>query len=576
MLNNAWFSPYNDDNKFTLEELQMATKLAKNTFPDGHGTDDFQGFGPVASKDTEWGNSCLADLGCFQQEEVDSNKYYHLAVVQSNQNKKFYAYYEWGRTKPDGRPNKPSFQFFECVSKEDAQATCEKQFKSKNTSRGEWKKVGSKDRFVAKRDSKGKLKDLYVVRETATRMVGLPCVENIANEDAKGAAAQSPKKKSRKKKSSSVDPQTKKLFADLTGGAVTYANAMMSGGKGGKATLPSQSALDEGREILDDAMSRLAVVGDSVDDQVNDQELKTLTYDLYGRIPKAKKQGIAESKWILSKDNIGTWQLDIDALETALQAQTIDVEEVDDGVMAGIPADVSFISPSTEKGKWLKEWWENATRNKHHHIGKAKIHNLWEISRHGDKDIMRKAQEKTLKEMPKNWNNERPMHQEKNRMDLTTAERKLFWKTNTGLLFHGTRSVNVPGIVRENLRFPKELTGVIITGAMFGPGSYFADDFKKSCGYCSNPSSRSRSYYGGGGEVAGRKAFMFAFDVICGNPYVADDAYGFKGPPKGHHSVFGKHGHTASWGTRGGLMNNEWVLYHKGRIEMRYLAEMSW
>lgn len=559
----------------------MATKLAKSTLPAGHSREDFKGFGPVVSRDTDWGNCCLADLGCFKQEGVDSNKYYHLAVVQSTKDNKWYAYFEWGRTKPDGRPNSPQFQFTECSSKEEAQSVCEKQFKGKNTSRGQWEKIGSKERFVARQKvSKGvtKTADLYIVRVSATRLVGLPCCENITNEDAKGTvAATKPAKKNstkRKSKKRKCDPQTHKLFSDLIGGAVTYTNTMMTGGKGGPATLPAQTALDEGREVLDDALKRLKKVGDDEDAQVKDDELKKLTYHLYGIIPKAKKAGAQESEWILSKNNIQSWRLDIDAFETALQAQDLDIEEDSTDIMAGIPAEVNYVPPSDSLYEWLVPWWKDATRNRHSHVGSFEIHNLWAISRHGDLDIMRTAQEKTLSEMPKTWNKERPLHQDKKRFDLNVAERKLFWNTNTALMFHGTRSVNVPGIIRENLRFPNELTGVIISGAMFGPGQYFADDYKKSCGYCSSPNTGSRAYYGGGGEVKGRRAFMFLFDVICGNPIVAPGAKGYAGPPKGHHSVFGKAGNTKSWG--GHLMNNEWVIYHRGRIEMKYLAEVSW
>ncbi len=556
----------------------MATKLGKSALPAGHNRDSFKAFGPVVTKDTEWGNACLADLGCFNQEKADSNKYYHLAVVLSTVNNKWYAYFEWGRTKPDGRSDKPQYQFIECSSKEEAQRECADQFAEKNTKRGMWEKIGSKDRYVSKPG-----KDCYVVRVTATRLVGLPCAGNIANEDAKGVAAltaAAPAKKATKKaEGRKVDRQTHKLFADLIGGAVKYTNAVMTGGKGGPATIPAQAALEEGREVLDDAMKRLKVVGDDLAAQKADAQLKKLTYHLYGIIPKAKPAGLAESEWLLTKDNVLAWRQDIDAFETALQAQDIDVEEESTDVMQGIPADVKWIDPSDDKHKWLSKWWIGATRNRHGHIGKLTVHNLWEISRHGDLEIMRDAQEETLGQMPKDKSGafakiERPLHQDDRRPDLNVAERKLFHDTNTALMFHGTRSVNVPGIVRENLRFPKELTGVIISGAMFGPGSYFADDFKKSAGYCSNPNPRSHSYYGGGGEVAGRHAFMFAFDVIVGNPCVAPGAHGYAGPPKGHHSVFGKAGHTTSWG--GTLMNNEWIIYRKGRIEMKYLAELEW
>lgn len=548
-------------------------KLGKSAFPDGHGSNDFKAFGPVATKDCEFGNCRMADLGCFKQDDVDSNKYYHIGVYQSTKTNKWYAYFEWGRTRPDGRPDKPSFQFTECSSEQEAADVCKKQFDEKNTKRGMWEKVGSKDRFISKPG-----KDAYVVRPTATRMVGLPCAENIANENAKGdnvAATAAPTTKTIKKPARKIDVPTKKLFKDLLGGAVKYANAVMSGGSG-KATLPTQHAITDARDILQDAMGRIKVVGNDLKAQLADPDLKKLTYALYGMVPKAKPIGAAEAAWLLTQDNITMWKMDLDVFETALQGNEIKIEEEETDVMQGIPADVHYIPESDSIHKWLAPWWINATRNRHGHVGTLKIHNLWAVERHGDRKVVRDAQEMTLGEMPAKWNNERPLHQTTDRPDLNAAERKLFHTCNTALMFHGTRSVNVPGIVRENLRFPNQLTGVIITGAMFGPGSYFADDWKKSAGYCSSPNPGRTSYYGGGGEVQGRHAFMFAFDVICGNPHVAPDAYGFTQPPSGHHCVFGKAGHTASWGRHGGLMNNEWIIYKKGRIEMRYLAEISY
>ena len=550
---------------------KFGTQLAKSTLPDGHSVNDFKAFGPVATKDCDFGSSRMADLGCFQQEEVDSNKYYHIAVVQSTKTNKWYSYFEWGRTRPDGRPSSPAFQFTECASEQEAAESCRAQFDEKNTKRGTWEKIGSKDRFVSKPG-----KDAYVVRPTATRMVGLPCAEKIANENAKGdnVAATTVATKTVKKATRKIDVPTKKLFKDLLGGAVKYANAVMSGGTG-KATLPTQHAIVDARDILQDAMGRIKVVGNDLKAQLADASLKKLTYALYGMIPKAKPIGAAESAWLLTQDNISLWGLDLDVFETALQGNEIKIEEEETDVMQGIPAEVNYIPETDAIYKWLAPWWIAATRNKHGSVGALKVKNLWAVERHGDRKVMRDAQELTLGEMPKTWNNERPLHQTPERPDLNAAERKLYHNSNTALMFHGTRSVNVPGIVRESLRFPNQLTGVIITGAMFGPGSYFADDWKKSAGYCSNPRPGRSTYYGGGGEVQGRNAFMFAFDVICGNPHVAPDAFGFTKPPAGNHCVFGKAGHTASWGRHGGLLNNEWIIYQRGRIEMRYLAEIE-
>lgn len=545
----------------------MATKLAKNVVPDGHTVHDFEAFGPVATRDTEFAGCRMADLGCFQQETVDSNKFYHLAAVRSKINGQWYAYYQWGRTR-DGRPDKPSFQFFACTSEQDAMKCCEKQFHEKNTKRGKWEKIGSKERYIPNG------KDLYVVRAVARRLVGLPAAENVANEDAKGIAAPVIVKSNGVKKSRSVDPQTEKLFRDLLGGAVTYTRNVMSGGKGGKVSLPTLASIEEAREILDDAMAQLKVIGSNkIEVQVADKTLKHLTYQLYGKIPKAKPPGVSEAEWILSQENVGTWRLDLDAFETALQAEDLHVEETGTDVMSGIPAKVCWIDPRSQLGEWLMKWLPLARRDRNNLAGRQlRIHNLWQVDRDGDVEKFRQAQQQIQVEIPPKWKGERPCHQETNRFDLSVVERKLYWDTNTALTIHGSRSCNIPGIIKESFRLPKELVGVVINGALMGPGVYQADSWQKSANYCSTPGA----VYGGDGGVKGRKSFMLLCDTICGVPYLALKAHGYTSPPAGHHSVFAKAGVTESWGRAGGLLENEWIVYRKDRVIIRYLAEVSW
>jgi len=160
---------------------------------------------------------------------------------------------------------------------------------------------------------------------------------------------------------------------------------------------------------------------------------------------------------------------------------------------------------------------------------------------------------------------------------LDDRERKLYKDTNTALLFHGTRSVNVTGILNTNFRLPAQLVGVQITGAMFGGGIYFADDWRKSAGYTS---LRGSIWSQGDGSVRGRDAFMFACDVVLGQPHIAPGPRGFTGPPKGNHSIFGmgrvhgdyvaKHKHKSS-----GVENNEWIVFQTQQTRLRYLAEFS-
>ncbi len=545
----------------------MATKLGRSALPTGHTREDFECFGPVATKDTDFSGAKLADLGCFKQDEgTDSNKYYHAAVVKSKKDGKYYLYVEYGRTK-DGQPSSPQFQFTLCSSESEAMQEFADQCAGKNTKRGVWEKVGSKDRYVPKQKKDGTTEDLYVVRYMISRSVGLPAAKNICNADALPTVVSNTK--SVKKSAKKIDHQTQKLFRDLLGGTLKYTRSVMVGN-----TLPALSAITDARDLLSDALMQVKKVGNKVDDQIADGTLKKLTYNLYGMIPKSKPQGAAEATWILSQDNIGRWQDDLDAFETALKSANI--EEVEDNdVMQGIPADVESIDLQSELGKWLSNWWVNSTRNRHGH-DKLVLHNLWKVSRHGDFDAFKKNVEKVASEMPAKWSEERPMFYEnqKQRPDLSAPERKMFHTANSALLFHGTRAVNVPGIIRESLRFPNQLVGVVINGAMWGPGVYSADDWGKSANYCSTGGGRRSMYAGDSGHVQGRRSFMFGVDVCLGNPHVGKDAYGYTDAPSGCHSVFGKYGVSNAWG--GKLQNNEWIIYRKGRIVLRYLAEVSW
>ena len=61
---------------------------------------------------------------------------------------------------------------------------------------------------------------------------------------------------------------------------------------------------------------------------------------------------------------------------------------------------------------------------------------------------------------------------------------------------------------------------------------------------------------------------MFAADVVLGNPYVAPHASGYTGPPKGHHSIFGKAGAS-------GVQNNEFIVFKPHQNQLRYLIEFT-
>ena len=553
----------------------MACKLDRDTYPDKSTAADFQCFGPPATKDGDFEQVKICDLGCFTQDGKDTNKYYHAAVVQHRTSKKWFAYFEWGRT----GAAKPSFQFTECANEQEAHRMFASQVHSKNDSRGEWVTIAGLRTLRARAG-----KDCYLVRPMATRSTGLPDARSIkinegaradkvlkkpddgadaeAMDDGKGDGKGTGKGKKKvpvtKKKLPAADEPTLKLLRDLSVATIAYTRGSMA-----DASLPTQAAIDEARQILGEAQKRLTKVGDDVKKQLKDKNLMEMTSLMYGRIPKKKQLRAKPEEWLLSKDNILVWQNDLDAFESALYATDIDQGEKDFNPLDELNLHMEWISPTSTLGKTLTTWWPNATGNRHAYIKDMKILNLWQVQRHDDTGRLETAQEAIIKSKP--LIEERAQYQMKTRKDVEKSEVKRFSDSNTALLFHGTRSVNVRGIMKEALRMPKELVGVVITGAMFGPGLYFADDWKKSAGY----TSLNNSYWSrGSGAVAGRGAFMFAMDVAIGRPFVAPKAHGYVGPPDGHHSVFGK-------AEVSGVQNNEYIVFDPAQQRIRYLAEFE-
>lgn len=532
----------------------MATKLEKLTFPSGHTADDFKAFGPPATKDGEFTGTKICDLGCFTQDGKDSNKYYMGMVAQSKKDGKWYAYFEWGRT----GATKPQFQFVLCSSEKEAEIEYANQLHEKNDKRGEWVNHPSLGRILRAKVGK----DCYLVRPQATRSTGLPDAKTIIlNEGAKIV-------KTANKKASNYDPQTLSLLKDLVGGTLSYTRSALVAG----AALPTQKAIDDSRILLTDAQKRVLFVGDNIKDQVSDKDLLDITSQLYGRIPKLKARNASPETWILTKDNIFSWQQDLDAFESALHSTDLgDTDDFDPFRDAPTNVKLSYLDKNSEIGKFIYNWWPKATANKHGGIRDMKIHNLWKIDRDGDIQKLNNTQNNILKEIKDNID-DRPLFQPEKRIDLNESEIKVYKNTNTALLFHGTKSVCVSGILREGLRSPKELTGVAITGAMWGVSvGYFADDFKKSAGYCS---MQQALWSGGSGAINGRKAFMFAADIICGKPFVPISPRGFKGPPDGHHCIFAK-GRNHYGRDSSGVENNEWVIFNRNQINLRYLVEFS-
>ncbi len=533
----------------------MARKLDKDTYPPGLGPNDFECFGPAATEDDQFEGTRMTDMGCFKQptpqepDGSDTNKGYHGCVTKGS-NSTWYAYFQWGRTGSRG-----SFQFVECRDEEEAEFEYVKQMKSKNVKRGEWVTRAGLQVLQAKKGQ-----DCYLVRPLATRSsdsFGLPSAASVVTGDVQ-VKTKKPKKSKSKKAHRTVDDETARLMQALNVATIQYTKKSMQGG-----TIPTQASIDRARQLLAEAMKIVSAVGNDEKDQLNSADLMDVTTEYYSRIPIIKPVKAPVSTWILGASNINRLGLDLDAFESALKTTvSLEEEEVSGDPLGGMPIDIGWIDPKSEHGEFIYGWLPRASKKVHGHKP-MKIRNAWIMERHGAHKKFMNSVDRIVK-AKRNFK-DRPLFQPTKPAGVSAADHKKYRSANVGYLFHGTKSVNVSGIMREGLRLPHELVGVAITGAMFGPGIYWADDWGKSANYCSGGSS----YWAKGqGHIKSRGNFMFVAEVALGKPFVAPQWGGYSEPPRGNDCIFGKSGYS-------GVQNNEWVVFESDANRMRYLVEFD-
>lgn len=135
----------------------------------------------------------------------------------------------------------------------------------------------------------------------------------------------------------------------------------------------------------------------------------------------------------------------------------------------------------------------------------------------------------------------------------------------TKLLWHGSRNENWWSIINSGLMLKPS---AVITGKMFGYGTYFATKAQKSLGY----TSLKGSYWVSGNSSS---AFMGLYDVAYGKPY---DVYSFNS--KYYDFNYDKlqkvcpganclHAHAGSM-----LRNDEIIVYKEEQTTIRYLVEL--
>jgi hypothetical protein len=542
----------------------MATKLGRKETPSGVDPASLKYQGRPSKEQDDFGPEVgIADMVCVNQfGDANNNKYYHAGVVKSAS--RWYVYLEWGRVTGgkswDGGFNGQDFQFVECTGEEDARDFFQKQCRDKNVKRLEKKKIGSTDVWVGKAG-----KDGYVVQRLATRERGLPDAYLIKDDEGLQkkpvASVESTKaKKAKAPRTAQAHPQVVGLARSLVGGTMDYARSAQKS----TGIVPTMAAIVEVRDrLIPDALQLLARIGPDEAAQLKNSQLQQLSTYVATIVPRPIPRTGDPTKVILSQSNIFSIQQDLDAFEAALKNEDFEVDaqaDTDLDPTAVLGRELSWIDPTSERGRWVLDAYAKMTNNRHGGVGNVRVLNVFEVSK---PELRKSFVERTtaIAKMRAGESHNRAGLQPK-RPDLAEIG-DIYADANVCLGIHGTRAVNVQPIMSSNLRLPKSLKGVQITGAAFGHGIYFATDWKKSYGY----TGHGGSYWVKGGTIKGRGFFMFLCDLTLGKPLMARTTmWDQVDCPRGHDSIFAERGRTS-------VENDEHVIFDPHQQNIRYLIE---
>jgi len=552
-------------------------KMARKQIPAGFSAIDFTYQGRPARDQGDFGADVgIADMACVDQfGSSNKAKHYHGGVVKAS-NGSWWVYLEWGRIKPglswDGGRRPQDFQFVRCSGEGEARSFFAKQLRSKNTSRLVQKSIGGKTIWAGRSG-----KDGYIVQRLATRVRGLPDAYGI--KDSSGLSAAAKKKKVTVTTAAKpagpalppAQPQVVDLAAALTGGTRDYARAASAS----TGIVPTMEAIEEVRnDLLPLAMSELARIGDDTRRQIRDSKLIDISKMVAALVPRpiprsatSEQRAIAT---ILSAENILAVQQDLDAYEAALKNEDFTVVKTTAAARPHpdrmLNAKLTWLDPRGELGRWLEASFRGMTNNRHGYLrGKSmRVKNMFTVARPDRDALFDRAVQSFAASSKVSRYRHKARLQPKARPDAGPLA-DAFAKANVFLGIHGTRAVNVQPIMSSNLRLPRQLKGVHITGAAFGHGIYFATDYRKSYGY----TGHGRAYYGGGGNIRGRAAFMFLNDVIMGDAYMARSTGSWGKAPDRKDSVAAYPDFMRS------LQNDEHIIFNAHHQRIRYLIEMD-
>ena len=413
--------------------------------------------------------------GARNKTQGTSNKFYHIEL-QLAPDGKCQLYTEYG---PTGRVQAREWRYFGID-----RTSAETEFNS----------------IIKSKTKKG-----YVEIDVAQRAIG----SSEAQKQTKDVVLKNAPKIT--KKGSSLHPETARVVSTLMGSTNLFVVKTLKCPLGQL----SNTQIDKGRDKLNQA--KIIVAQDKLNEADKDQ-LVQLTNDFYGLIPHNLGSGVRGQMTHLLLDTQSKIDQKEYDLDTLLDAKAIGANLTSTSIYdqyESLETEFLFIDHSDSMFRWLNDLIQATRATNHNHLGRVVLCNAWDVQRKNERDSFLKRANVVAAEcgnqiIPEQMN------------DLVNARKdidnlSLYRKANIIPLFHGTRTQNISGILKQGMLIRP--SGVVITGAMYGNAIYWGKSTKAI-----NYTNIRASYWAKGNDD---RAFLFIGDCALGSQLVAHHASQF-------------------------------------------------
>lgn len=316
---------------------------------------------------------------------------------------------------------------------------------------------------------------------------------------------------------STLEPEVTRLVSRLYEEANKAISVSLSGEVGSSNSDPlgnlSKESIETGRRILND-------LGRAINNN-DDDSIEYYSTQYYKFIPRQMPSNLrVDRSWLLNTQDKLSRELDVlNLYEDSLRMLPAMLNNNVDSKYNALNCDISYVTDAKVLD-YIRDKVEKSVASNHNY--KLRVKNVYTVN---------------LKNEPE--------------FDSSCG--------NVKHLFHGSRSCNLVGILSSHLKMPNSLPNVQKTGAMFGPGIYFANNSSKSYNYSSGSWGNTRNKY--------TTAYLFVTEVALGNVKKVDDATYFRQAPSGYDSVMGCKGRN--------LYNDEFIVYRENQVRIKYLVEVE-